>query len=165
MSRGRIGGLEETAAVARHLVRMRVTWAVFLATVPLAAVAGFSLPRLDPAAATPTSLTLVVLAAVLWISFTAERDARKRLERAKRAFAAHGELVRLLRDHWFVFVLVLIRLDVIVGLGVVTAVWGAGPRVGLWFEILAGLLMVLAVPTEHKARMVVATARDFDAED
>ena len=162
MSPERIGGLEEKAAVARHLVRMRITWIAFLATVPVAAVAGYWLPRLDPAAATPTSLTLVVLAASLWISFTAERDARNRLDRAKRAFAVHGELARLLRDHRLVFLMVLIRLEIIVGLGVVTAVWGTGPRIGLWFEILAGLLMVLAVPTEHKARMVIATAREFD---
>jgi hypothetical protein len=130
-----------------------------LATVPTAIVAGILLPRLDPAAATPLSVTLVVLAACLWISFTADRDARVRLDRARTGFVAHGDLELLLRDHLRVFLVVLLRLELIVVLGVVVAVWGLGPRVAIWFLLLAGMMMLLAWPTEHKARLVIARAR------
>jgi hypothetical protein len=138
---------------------MRTWWIAALVTVPTAVVAGFLLPRLDPAAATPLSVTLVVLAASLWISFTAERDARVRLDRARRGFVAHGEIELLLRDHLRVFLVVLLRLELIVVLGVVVAVWGLGPRVAVWFVLLAGMMMILAWPTEHKARLVIARAR------
>lgn len=150
----------ETAAVRRQLVRMRVMWAAFLATVPLAIVAANRLPRLEPAAATPTAVTLVSLGAALWISFSAERDARHRLERAKRAFAVHADPDRLLRSHLFVFLMVMIRLEVIVMCGIVTAVWGSGPRVAIWFPLLAGLMMLLAWPTEHKVRLLLARGRE-----
>jgi len=49
-----------------------------------------------------------VLAMSLWVAFTAERDARLRLDRAKRAFAVHGDASRLLRDHWVVLLVVLL---------------------------------------------------------
>ena len=150
---------DESAAVARQLVRMRVVWAVFLTTVPLAIVAGYRAPHLEPAAATPAAVTLVAVAAAMWISFTAERDSRARLERAKRAFAVHQDPDRLLRSHLFVFVSVLARLELIVVFGLVTAIWGVGPRVAMWFSLLAGLLMLLAWPSEHKVRLVLARAR------
>jgi hypothetical protein len=152
---------QESSVLGRHLVRLRVSWAAFLVTVPAAGVAGFAVPRLEPAATTPTAVTLVALAASLWISFTAERDARLRLDRAKRAFAVHGELGRLLRDHWVVFLVVLVRLDVMVVAGLVTATWGSGPRVALWLELLAGIMMVLAWPSERKARLLIARAREL----
>ena len=120
-----------------------------------------AIPTEGPAAATPASVTLVALAAGMWICFTAERDARQRLERAKRAFAVHGELDRLLRDHWLVLLVVLFRLELVVGFGVVVAVWGSGPRVAIWFPILAGLLMALAWPSEHKTRLMIARAREL----
>jgi hypothetical protein len=139
---------------------MRVVWATFLATVPLAIVVAKRLPRLDPAAATPMAVTLVALGASIWIAFSAERDARHRLERAKRAFAVHGDSNLLLRSHLFVFLTVMIRLEVIVFCGIVTAVWGSGPRVAIWFALLAGLMMLLAWPTEHKVRLLLARGRE-----
>jgi hypothetical protein len=161
MADRQVGGMGEAASVTRHLRRMRLSWGVLLATAPASAAILFSLPRLDPAAATPASVTLVALAAGMWICFTAERDARQRLERAKRAFAVHGELDRLLRDHWLVLLVVLFRLEMVVGFGVAVAVWGSGPGVAIWFPILAGLLMALAWPSEHKTRLMIARAREL----
>ncbi len=150
---------DESNAVARQLTRMRVVWVAFLVTVPLAIIVGHRAPRLEPAAATPAAVTLVTVAAGMWISFTAERDSRARLERAKRAFAVHQDPDRLLRSHLWVFVAVLVRLELIVAFGLVTAVWGVGPRVATWFALLAGLLMLLAWPSEHKVRLLLARAR------
>jgi hypothetical protein len=152
----------ETLAVRRHLVRMRFTWAFFLATIPVAALACTNLPRLDPAAATPTAVTLVGLGASMWISFTAERDSRVRLDRGKRAFAVDGDLDRLLRNHWLVFMTVLFRLEILVVMGIVTAVWGLGPRVAVWFVLLAGLMMLLTWPSEHKTRLLIFRAKESD---
>ena len=47
----------------------------------------------------------------------------------------------------------------IVAFGLVTAVWGLGPGIAIWFALLAGLLMLLACPTEHKVRLVLARGR------
>jgi len=153
------GRWDESAAVARQLVRMRAVWLAFLVTVPLAIMIGYHAPRLEPAAATPTAVTLVTVAAAMWISFTAERDSRARLERAKRAFAVSQDPDRLLRSHLWVFIAVLFRLELIVAFGLVTAVWGVGPRVAMWFALLAGLLMLLAWPSEHKVRLLLGRAR------
>lgn len=151
---------DETAAVLGHLKKMRVIWISFLVTVPVAVAAGPQLPRLEPAAATPAAVTLVTLATVLWISFTAERDSRARLDRAKRAYVVHEDPDRLLRSHLWVFVMVLVRLEVIVVCGLITAVWGMGSKIALWYSLLAGLMMVLAWPTEHKVRLLLARARE-----
>lgn len=151
---------DETAAVLAHLKRMRVIWVVFLVTIPVAIACGPMLPRLEPAAATPAAVTLVTLATVLWISFTAERDSRSRLDRAKRAYAVHEDPDRLLRSHLSVFVMVLVRLEVIVMCGLITAVWGMGSNIALWYSLLAGLMMILAWPTEHKVRLLLARARE-----
>ena len=150
---------DESIAVARQLTRMRLVWVAFLMTVPLAVIAGYRAPRLEPAAATPAAVTLVTVAAGIWISFTAERDSRARLQRAKRAFAVHHDPDRLLRSHLWVFVAVLVRLELIVAFGLVTAVWGVGPGVAVWFALVAGLLMLLAWPSEHKVRLLLARAR------
>jgi len=155
-------GDSETLAVRRHLARMRVTWAFFLVTIPVAAVACYNLPRLDPAAATPTVVTLVGLGASLWVAFTAERDSRVRLDRGKLAFAVDGDLDRLLRNHWLVFATVLLRLEILVVMGIVTAIWGLGPRLAVWFVLLAGLMMLLAWPSEHKTRLLIFRAREDD---
>jgi hypothetical protein len=150
---------DESAAVARQLTRMRTVWVAFLVRVPRARVVGYRVPHLEPAAATPKAVTLVAAAAAMWISFTAERDSRARLERARRAFAVHQDPDRLLRSHLWVFVSVLARLELIIVFGLVTAVWGVGPTVGTWFALLAGLLMLLTWPSEHKVRLVLARGR------
>jgi Flp pilus assembly protein TadB len=98
----------------------------------------------------------------MWISFTAERDSRVRLDRGKRAFAVDGDLDRLLRNHWLVFMTVLFRLEILVVMGIVTAVWGLGPRVAVWFVLLAGLMMLLTWPSEHKTRLLIFRAKESD---
>jgi hypothetical protein len=149
------------ALLQAHLRRMRITWAGFLVTVPTATAAVFWLPRMRSAAASPVIITLLALAGSLWVAFSAERDARLRLERAKRAFAALGDERRLLRDHWLVFVVVMLRLEVIVVLGLVTAAWGLGPRIAVVFVLLAGLLMGLAWPSKRKAELLVERGREL----
>jgi hypothetical protein len=157
----RAPNLDEAGLLARHLRRMRMSWAAFALTVPVVAVAGFLAPRLPTEVGSPLVVTGLVLAMCLWVAFTAERDARLRLERAKRAFAVHGGATRLLRDHRLVLLLVLLRLEIIVIGGLLTAVWGAGPRVGLCFVLAGGVLMALAWPTERKSKILLRRAREL----
>jgi hypothetical protein len=140
---------------------MRLLWGVFLATVPVAIAVGFLLPRLTADTASPLTVTLLVVAGSLWVSFTAERDARTRLERAKRAYAAHEDEDRLLHDHRTVFLLVMIRLEIVVACGVVASVWGLGPAVGMWMALLGGVMMGLAWPSERKTRLLIERARSL----
>jgi hypothetical protein len=104
-------------------------------------------------------VTLLVIAATLWVAFTAERDSRVRLARIRRAFAVHGDDSRLLRDHRRVLTVVLARLEIIVLGGVVVCLWGAGPRVGLWITLLGGLMMALAWPSVRKTQILLHRAR------
>jgi len=152
---------DETVLLSRHLRRMRVTWAVFIVTVPLVAVGGFLMPHLTTDVGSPLIVTLLVLAMSLWVVATADREARLRLERVKRAFAVHGEVPRLLRDHWLVLLAVLIRLEIVVLGGLVVAVWGVGPWVGLWFDFAGALLMARAWPTENKSQILIERAREL----
>ena len=146
-------GLEE------HLLRMRLTAVVFAATVPLAVVLCFVVPHRGSAAASPVAITLVAVAAALWVGFTANADARGRLERIRRHAAVHGDEVRLLREHWFVYLVVLTRLEVLVICGFVVAVWGLGPRVGVWVVLLGGLMFALTWPTTRKAQLLLGRVR------
>jgi len=152
---------DETALLSRHLLRMRVTWAVFIVTAPVVATVGFRSPHLTTEVGSPLIVTLLVLAMSLWVAFTAERDARLRLERVKRAFAVHGEVARLLRDHWTVLLVVLLRLEIIVLGGLVVAIWGFGPRIGMCFALTGALLMALGWPTERKAQALIRRAREL----
>lgn len=152
---------DEAVLLARHLRWMRIVWAAFVVTAPVAAVAGFLAPHLTTDVGSPFVVTGLVLAMCLWVAFTSERDARLRLERAKRAFAVHGDAARLLRDHRLVLLAVLLRLELIVLGGLVTAVWGAGPRVGLCFVLAGGVLMALAWPTGRKSQILLHRAREL----
>jgi hypothetical protein len=152
---------DEAGLLARHLRRARIVWAVFALTAPVAAVAGFLAPRLAAEVGSPLFVTGLVLAACLWVAFTAERDARLRLERAKLAFAVHGDATKLQRDHRLVLLVVLLRLEFVVIGGLLTAVWGAGPRVGLCFVLAGGALMALAWPTERKSLILLRRAREL----
>jgi hypothetical protein len=147
--------------VSAQVRRIRPVWLALLVTVPVAAWIGFLLPRVDPPGTTPRTVTLVAVAASLWITFTAERDARRRLEHMRRGFALSGEVAGLLRDHRRVFLIVLLRLELVVALGLATAVWGLGPRIALWFHALALLMILLAWPTERKISLVLLRAREF----
>ncbi len=142
----------------QHLRRMRAIGVAVLATLPLAQVASVLLPRRD-AGLSPGTITLLAAAAGLWLAFTAERDARARLDRIKRAFAVHGDEERLLRDHLLVYVAVLLRLEAVAGLGVVAAIWGSGPKAAAWFLAIVCVLMLLAWPTTGKTALLLDRAR------
>lgn len=142
-----------------HLLRMRITAMAALAVVIFAAIAAFVLPYRGSAVASPRTVTLVALAASLWIGFLANRDATGRLERIRRAFAVHGDEGRLLRDHWLVYMVVLFRLGMMVVAGLVVALWGSGPTFGIWLLILGGLMIVLTWPTTRKTQLLLGRAR------
>ncbi len=142
-----------------HLLRMRITAVAALAVVIFAAIAAFVLPYRGSAVASPRTVTLVALAASLWIGFSANRDATGRLERIRRAFAVHGDEGRLLRDHWLVYLVVLVRLGMMVVAGLVVALWGSGPTFGIWLLILGGLMIVLTWPTTRKTQLLLGRAR------
>ena len=153
--------IDESGLLARHLRRMRVSWAVFILTAPLVAAGGFLIPHLTTDVGSPLIVTLLVLAMSLWVAVTADREARLRLDRVKRAFAVHAEVSRLLRDHWIVFLVVMLRLEIIVLGGLVVAVWGVGPWIGLWFVLAGVLLMARAWPTENKSQALIERAREL----
>lgn len=142
----------------RHLRRVRRTVVAFLAALPLFQVAAVLLPRRETALS-PGMITLLAAAAGLWLAFTAERDARARLDRIKRAFAVHGEQDRLMDDHLRVYVVVLLRLAGVAAFGVVAAVWGSGATATPLFLVAAGALMLLTWPTHAKVRLLVDRAR------
>lgn len=142
-----------------HLLRMRLTAMVALAVVIVAAIAAFVLPYRGSAVASPRTVTLVALAASLWIGFSANRDATGRLERIRRAFAVHGDERRLLRDHWLVYLVVLFRLGMMVVAGLVVALWGSGPTFGIWLLVLGGLMIVRTWPTTRKTQLLLGRAR------
>ena len=142
-----------------HLVRMRVTAVVGLVVVIVSVVAAFVLPYRGSAVASPRTVTLVALAASLWIGFSANRDAASRLEKIRLAFAVHGDEGRLLRDHWLVYLVVLIRLEMMAAGGLVVALWGSGPKFGIWFLVLGGLMIALTWPTTRKTQLLLGRAR------
>ena len=142
-----------------HLLRMRLTAMVALAVVIVAAIAAFVLPYRGSAVASPRTVTLVALAASLWIGVSANRDATGRLERIRRAFAVHGDERRLLRDHWLVYLVVLFRLGMMVVAGLVVALWGSGPTFGIWLLVLGGLMIVRTWPTTRKTQLLLGRAR------
>ena len=153
-------GTESPAGdVRRHLLQMRLTTGLFLATVPAAVAVAFLVPHRGSSVASPTTVTLVAAAACLWLSFFANRDARERLERIKRAFAVHGDEGRLLRDHWLVYLVILVRLEMMVVCGLVASLFGSGPRFGFWMFLLAGLMIILSWPTARKAQLLLGRAR------
>jgi hypothetical protein len=151
----------ERELVRRHLGRMRAGGIAVATTLPVAAAAVFLVPRLQHTLFGPGATTVLAAAVALWVGFTANRDARRRLERVKRAFAVHGDLERLLRDHLLVYLVVLLRLDLIACCGLLVAVWGVGRTAGLSFTLLAAILMATAWPTEHKTRLLIARAREL----
>ena len=154
------GGARVTQAVLRsHLVRMALTTVLFLLGVPLAIVIAFLAPHRQSSLTSPLVMTLVAAAASLWIGFSANRDARGRLDRIKRAFAVHGDEKRLLRDHWLAYLVVLLRLEVMVLCGLVAAVWGLGPRIAVWILLLAGVMIALTWPTMRKTKLLLGRAR------
>jgi len=145
--------------LGRHLLRMRITAGSFLATLPLVVVGLWIVPHRASAALSPATVTIAAVVVSLWIGFSANRDAQKRLEQIRRAAAVHGDDERLLRDHWFVYIVVLLRLEVLVVGGVVVAVWGMGPAIGLWLVLLGGLMIALTWPTARKTQLLLGRVR------
>lgn len=146
-------------ALDRHLGMMRTTTVGFLITAALAAAAIALVPTRD-STASPMVVTLVSVAAALWIGFTANRDAQTRLDRVKREFAATGDTDRLLRNHRLVNLAVLARLEVMVVAAVVASIWG-GSALAAWGVLaLAVVMMGLSWPTADKTHMLLERARE-----
>lgn len=144
--------------VQLQIRRMRIVASSVFVVLAVTAVIAFKMPRLHNDMLGPQGVTLVAAAAALWIGFTANRDARSRLERIKRAFAVHGEERRLLRDYLVVYLIVLLRLFAVAACGLAVATWGAGPGLGTAFIGLAAVLNLMAWPTVHKARLLIQRA-------
>lgn len=153
------GNSTQGSDLDRHLRKMRLTTGLFLASVPVVLALSFVLPHREATAATPMTITLVAAAASLWLGFSANRDAGNRLDRIRLAFAVHGDEQRLLRDHWLVEIAVLGRLVVMALCGLVVAVWGVGPRIGVWIVLLSGIMMALTWPTARKTQLLLGRAR------
>ena len=148
-----------------HIKAMRRSALTLGGFLMAAAVGAFFLPRLPNDLVNPMGATLIGAAAALWIAFSANRDARARMDRVKRAFAVHGQFDRLFRDHHRAYLMVLLRLMAVATCGIVVAVWGAGPRLGLAFFILAAILMAMAWPTDHKTRLLIKRAQALRPKD
>lgn len=147
------------ANLQSHLLRMRVTAVVGVVVVIVSVIAAFVLPYRGSTVASPRTVTLVALVACLWVGFSANRDATGRLERIRLAFSVHGDEGRLLRDHWLVYIVVLFRLGMMLLAGLIVALWGSGPTVGVWLVILGGLMVVLTWPTTRKTQLLLGRAR------
>lgn len=152
-------GVEDRDRIAGHVRRMRTMSLVFLATVPAAIAAAFLLPYQGSAVASPMTVTLIAVAAALWIGFSANRDANSRLERIRRSFAVHGDEDRLLNDHRMVYLVILLRLEVMVAAGLMIALWGSGPQMGLFLMLLAVVMIALSWPTARKTQLLLGRAR------
>ena len=155
MTEDQLGWVE----IRRHLQKMRVTTGLFLATVPAAIAVAFLAPYRGSSVASPLTVTLTAAAASLWIGFAANRDAGNRLEKIRRAFAVHGDESRLLRDHWLVYLAVLVRLEMMVVCGLIVSLWGLGPGIGVWLLVLGALMMALTWPTARKTQLLLGRAR------
>lgn len=149
----------DNAATQNHVLRLRVVGAAFFVLQPVTfVVLLLASMRMENALLSPTQVTLVLAAAGLWLAFTADRDAKRRLAHAKHGFTVHGEEHQLLREHLLIYVLVLARLEAIAICGVLAAFWGLGPSISIWFLLLAMLLMGLAWPTPRKTQLLIERA-------
>jgi hypothetical protein len=142
-----------------HLLRMRVAAVTALLVTLAGAVTAYVLPYRGSSVASPLTVTLVAIAGSLWIGFSANRDAAARMEKIRRAFAVHGDEGRLLRDHWLVYAVILVRLEMMVLGGLVIALWGLGPVFGIWVIVLGGLMVALTWPTRRKSQLLLGRAR------
>jgi hypothetical protein len=147
-----------TGPFDRSLLRIRIAGGLFLATLPVVLFAAWRLPRLTTDLSRGT-VTLLLGVAGLWLAFSSERDARGHLDRIKRGFAVHGDESRLLRDYLRVYLIVFARLELIGLCGLAAALWGSGPMATVWFVLVTAVLMLLAWPTQRKARLLVDRAR------
>ena len=114
-----------------------------------------------PALSLALVAVLIAAAAALWIGFSANRDARERMDRIKRAYAVHGDVARLLRDHWRAYLVVLARLGAMATGGIIVSLWGFGPSFGLLIHVLALFMVALSWPTEDKTRLLIRRAESL----
>ena len=149
---------QSDSTLDRHLLRMRAVAVIALLGPVAMAVIGFVLPRSRSTLISPIGMTLLAAAAALWIVLTANGDASRRLESVKRGFAAHGEVATLLREHLIVYLVVLLRLLCVGLCGLVTAGWGNGPWVAIWFFVANALLVLMTWPTRRKSELLIARA-------
>ena len=149
-------------SVRHHMRRMRLVTVLFLCTVPIAGAGAFFLPRRRLASVSPQAVLAITALIAAWYAFTINRFAAKRLYRVREAFDSHGDVERLLSGHFRVYLTVLIRLEVIILCGLINAEAGAGPHTTLWYVLAAGLLMLLAWPTEHKTMLLLRRVGAID---
>ncbi len=145
----------------RELRLLRAAAVLALVVVVAAAVAGFVLPPRRSALAAPAVVALVAVAVCLWLGATATGDAGRRLDRVKRAYAVEGDRSRLLRRFLVAYLLVLARLEGMAAAGVVAALWGGSPPLGLMCQGLAAVMIALAWPTRAKLELLVARADEL----
>ena len=147
--------------VFSHLAVMRRATGVAALLTVVAAGAGFFLPPLRHPVITPMWATFIAAAAALWVGFSANRDARERMDRIKRAYAVHGEMPRLLRDHFLAYLVVLARLGAMSVGGVIVALWGFGPTFALFIHVLVLFMVALSWPSEAKTRLLIRRAESM----
>jgi len=147
-----------TAEIDVHLRRMRVLWLLGELLALASALTCWLLPRLHPTVLGRGGFSLLVAAAGLWLGFSASRDARRRMERIRRAFGVHGDVGRLLRGHLMAYTWILLRMLFIAAGGQAIAVWGAGPAFSLLLSSLAVILTLMTFPTEYKTRLLLKRA-------
>lgn len=153
---------DESLSPERLLAHVRILRRLDLAAgcvVAFGAVAQFFLPRVASSLAGPTEITLLVAAAALWIGLSANRDARTRMERIRRAYTVHRDLENLLHDHLGSYLVVLLRVVLIAAAGAAVAVWGRGPGFGFLLFALSLMLIAMAWPTHHKLQLLIRRAR------
>ena len=154
-------GTPTPAEIQRNLRTMRLSGSITLTVLAVLAVASFFIPHRDNTLTGPGGVSLLAGAAALWIGFSANRDARTRMARIRRAYAVHGEMSRLLRDFRRAYLVILMRLGAIGACGLAVTVWGRGPGLALFFYILGAILTAMSWPTEHKTRLLIRRAREL----
>jgi len=102
-----------------------------------------------------TGLFLATVPAAIAVAFLAPY----RGSSVASPLAVHGDESRLLRDHWLVYLAVLVRLEMMVVCGLIVSLWGMGPGIGIWLLILGALMMALTWPTARKTQLLLGRAR------
>lgn len=146
--------------LTRHLWRLRALGAAFAPVVPLAWWLTVSLPPARPPGVPRMAVTLLAGGLGIALAFTAERSARRRLERARDGYAHAPDRNRLLGAHLRTYLTVLVRLAAVAALGPAVSVWGTGSLAGSGLVAVAAALMVMAWPTEAKGELLLHHAEE-----
>jgi hypothetical protein len=146
--------------LTRHLWRLRALAVAFLPAIPLAWWLTVSVSRGRLGWLPPMAVTLLAGALGIGLAFTAERSARRRLERARDEYVRAPDRVRLFAAHLHTYLTVLVRLSAVAALGPVVAVWGSGALAGSGLVAVAAALMLMAWPTEAKGELLLHHAEE-----